>query len=401
MVTVAQAEALVNAQVRDYGTQQAVYSSCCGRVLAKGIYADRDFPPFNRATVDGIGITYQAWVAGRRTYDIRATQAAGASPCGVTNSEQCIEIMTGAAIDPSIDTIIRYEDIDIDEESKSATVKKVQVKKGQNIHRQGSDHSKGDEMAGANTLVTPGIIGLAASTGQQKLWIKKLPRVAIITTGDELVSIDQEPNPFQLRRSNGVTVSSVLERYGIQPDTLHLEDDYGVIQRELSRCLETFDVIILCGGVSMGKFDYVPKVLASLGASAHFQKVKQKPGKPFWFGTYADQALIFAFPGNPVSVFLCLHRYFFPWLHKTLGLGSPSAEYALLAHDLVIPFKMQYFAQVKLTSNDQGQLWASSVNGNGSGDFSTLARTDAFMELPLDRDEFQAGQACRIWRYIQ
>lgn len=398
MVTVAQAEDLVNAQMRDYGCEKVDSVNARGRVLAEDLVADRDFPPFDRATVDGIGIAFNALETGVRHFKIKGVQAAGAPPAAISTDGECIEIMTGAAIDASIDTVIRYEDIDMD--NQRAVLKDIKLRKGQNIHRQGIDRQEGEVIANANTIITPATIGLAASIGKKELLVKKLPQTVIITTGDELVSIDQVPNAFQLRQSNGVTVSSLIEKYGIKAETLHLKDDYALIKQELGRCLAAYDVVIMCGGISMGKFDYIPEVLADLGATAHFQKVKQKPGKPFWFGTHGDQNLIFAFPGNPVSVFLCLHRYFVPWLSATLGLESKSPEYAILEHNIRIPYSMQYFAQVKLSSGIQGQLLAESINGNGSGDFSNLIYTDAFMELPMDRNEFHAGEAYKIWRYV-
>lgn len=397
MVTVAQAEDLVNAQMRDYGSEKVNYINACGRVLAENLVSDRDFPPFNRATVDGIGIAFNGTDTGIRNFKITGIQAAGAKPLAISTSGECIEIMTGAAIDASIDTIIRYEDIAI--VNQVAILNDIEIKRSQNIHRQGVDHKKGDVVANANTIITPATIGLAASIGKRELLVKKLPHTIIITTGDELISIDEEPNAFQLRRSNGDTISSAIEQYGIYPDSLHLRDDYEVIKQELDRCLGQYEVVIMCGGVSMGKFDYIPKVLDALGSEALFQKVRQRPGKPFWFGIHGDLKLIFAFPGNPVSVFLCLHRYFVPWLHATLGLKSKSLEYAILEKDISIPYPLQYFAQVRLRNNSQGQLFAEIVNGNGSGDFSNLIHTDAFMELPMNRNEFHAGEAYRIWRY--
>jgi molybdopterin molybdotransferase len=153
-------------------------------------------------------------------------------------------------------------------------------------------------------------------------------------------------------------------------------------------------VLLLSGGISMGKFDYIPQALEDLQVTKVFHKVAQRPGKPFWFGQFEDKALVFAFPGNPVATFMCLHRYFLTWLNATLGLPQQLPVYAVLDKDFKFEPALQYYLQVKLQSNTQGQLMASPVEGNGSGDFANLADTEAFLELPLERSEFKKLERC-------
>lgn len=203
-----------------------------------------------------------------------------------------------------------------------------------------------------------------------------------------MISPELAPTAFQLRRSNGITIQSVLEKYKIATDHLHLNDNYNEIKNELIRCIAQYDVLLMSGGVSMGKFDYLPQVCEELGIEKLFRKIKQRPGKPFWFGKSRNQKLVFAFPGNPVSVFMCLHRYFIPWLEKSLGIPKalPCMPYLVMTSNSL---SLQYFAQVKLQINEQGQLIANIVDTNGSGDFSHLAETDAFVELPLEQNIFK------------
>lgn len=398
MITVEQAETIIQSQIRNYGVEEVDYSVAVGRVLAESLSADRDFPAFNRATVDGIAISFSAIDSGNRSFNIAATQAAGAPPCAVASTDQCIEIMTGAAVDESVDTVIRYEDLELS--GTGARLRDIEIIKGANIHLQGADQRKNDVVAGANRIITPAVIGLAGSIGKARLKVKKLPRIIIITTGDELVDIEETPTRYQLRRSNGVTIKAVIARYGTDADMIHLKDDYDLIKSELNRCLQEYDVILMSGGVSMGKFDYVPKVLEELSVKELFHKVKQKPGKPFWFGHHENQTLIFAFPGNPVSVFMCLHRYFIPWLEEVLGLKVHTPEYAILKNEVSAAFPLQFFAQVQLSRDPIGRLSAEVISSNGSGDFSNLIYTDAFMEFPMDSKEFHKGEIFRIWRYI-
>ncbi|MGG7550021.1 molybdopterin molybdotransferase MoeA [Chryseobacterium arthrosphaerae] len=396
MITVQQAEDIILSQSQDFGTETISYLHASGRILAEDLTADRDLPPFDRPTVDGIAIRYAAYEKGVRSFDIKAIQSAGEPPLSVDSETECIEIMTGAALDHSMDTVIRYEDITI--HNGSATIN-ADIKKGQNIHLKGRDKKAGEVLVKADQVITPVIMGILSSIGKTSVSVKKLPKIIIISTGDEMVSAESVPNHYQLRRSNGITIQSVVKKYNIEADILHLQDDYEEIRNELSRCIRTYDILLMSGGVSMGKFDYLPEVCEELGIEKLFHKIKQRPGKPFWFGKNKDQKLVFAFPGNPVSVFMCLHRYFIPWLERSLGLSGSSPQYAVLQNDMLVSFPLQYFVQVKLSVNQAGQLTAESVETNGSGDFSHLADTDAFMELPLEKDIFRKGEVYKIWKY--
>lgn len=396
IITVEQAEDIIQSQVRDFGTEELPYDLALGRVLAENLLADRDLPPFNRPTVDGIAISYKGFESGNRSFEVIATQAAGDKPQIISADYECIEIMTGAALDKSVDTVIRYEDLEM--KAGTATIKTMEIRQGQNIHLRGKDKKAGDIVAVEGCLITAAILGLAASIGKTKLKVKRLPRIAIVTTGDEMVSASAIPTAYQLRRSNDITIKSTLLPYHIQADLLHLNDDYTGLKTAIEGYLKAYDVLLMSGGVSMGKFDHVPDVLNELGVKQLFHKVKQRPGKPFWFGTHHDSTTVFAFPGNPVSVFMCLHRYFIPWLERCLGIVS-RPQYAALRSGIEFGPQLQYFAQVKLNMSDRGQLEAEPIVGNGSGDFSGLIHADAFIELPWDKSDFKTGETYRVWRF--
>lgn len=411
MITVAEAEQIILSRTADYGTELAPLAEAPGRVLAEDITADRDLPPCDRVTMDGIAIRFDDFAAGTRNFTIKAVIAAGDAAVDIWAGE-CVEIMTGAALPESADTVIRYEDVTT--KHNRAIVDIETIKKGQNIHPKGKDKQRGDIVIAANQFIDATTISMAASVGRSMLNVKKLPQVAIISTGDELVDITATPTPYQIRHSNNHTIKAVLQGYGVQPDMLHIPDDAARTKEILGTCLQNYNVLILTGGVSAGKFDYVPGALEELGVTQHFHKVKQRPGKPFWFGTHPDGVHVFAFPGNPVSTFLCLHRYFIPWLkaslmpltlfgtpaqaQKTQGSPSPSLS-AILAEDVTFTPQLQYFMQVKLELSDQGQLMATPLQGNGSGDFANLLDTNAFMELPLEQTNFKKGEVYRVWPF--
>lgn len=399
MTTVEQAEKLIQSQIRNFGTEYIPFELALGHVLAEDIIADRDMPPFNRVTMDGIALSYKSIEKGIQSFKIKATQAAGDQPIDIDDPDECVEIMTGAALPESVDTIIRYEDIDIKDGMASLLIS--EINKGQNLHLKGADKQKGEVVAIKNQLITPAIISLAASVGKVELLVKKLPRVVIISSGDELVDVDQEPSPTQIRKSNNYTIKAVLSQYNLYADLLHIPDDPIITKQKISHCIKNYDVILMTGGISMGKFDYIPKALDEVGVKAIFHKVSQRPGKPFWFGKHENETLVFAFPGNPVATFMCLHRYFLPWLDATQGLSQKPSIYAVLDQDFTFKPDLQYFLQVKLSFSEQGQILVNPIEGNGSGDFANLADTDAFMELPMQGDEFKKGEVFRIWPFKQ
>jgi molybdopterin molybdotransferase len=398
MVSVAHAENIIGDYKKDYGTEQVYLAEALGRILAEDLLADRDLPPFNRATVDGIAVQYTALMTGVDRFDVVGVQAAGMTPIRITSQDQCVEIMTGAAVDASLDAVVRYEDCKI-ENGRATLLPGLMIAAGQNIHPEGKDKNRGDLLVDKNRVVTAAVIGLAASIGKTSLLVKKLPKIAVISTGDEMIPPDQSPTPYQLRRSNGVVIQAALVKYKVSVDLYHLNDDPKEINEALEGYLKSYDVLLMTGGVSKGKFDFVPEALEKLGVVKGFHKVRQRPGKPFWFGGSQAEKLVFAFPGNPVAVFMCLHRYFVPWLKQSLGIDAHCFSIATLTKDVVFNAPLQYFVQVKLTINAEGILIATPFETNGSGDFSNLVYADAFMELPVGPGVFKKGDRFKVWRY--
>jgi molybdopterin molybdotransferase len=398
MVSIEEAEQIILQHSKDYGVESVSLDHSLGRVLAEDILADRDLPPFDRVTMDGIAILHESIRRGVRRFGVKATQAAGQPPIDIEANDECIEIMTGAVLPPSTDTVVPYEEIDIID--GKATLKTDKVLARQNIHHRGKDKKQHELLAPAGTLITPAVITVAAAVGKTRLQIKKNPRVVIVSTGDELVDIADIPATFQVRRSNNYAVSAALKQHFVTAHMLHLPDDPEIMQTQLQRCLEDYDVILLSGGVSMGKFDYVPEALDKLQVKKFFHKVRQRPGKPFWFGEHAGGTLVFAFPGNPVATFLCFYRYFVPWLKASLGIAR-RLSYARLSEDFTFRAPLQYFLQVKVDIDPNGQLFASPIEGHGSGDFANLLANDAFLELPMTREEFKKGEVFPLWVFRQ
>lgn len=395
MITVAEAEKIILAQVRDYGTELCDYSAALGRILAEDINADRDLPPYDRVTMDGIAIKFSAFENGVKSFRIKATIAAGDEPVDIDDEKQCIELMTGCALPATTDTVIRYEDIEI--ANGVATLKVESVREGQNVHRKGSDKVEGERVIRAGQRIDASVISMAASVGYTQLPVKKNPKVVIVSSGDEVVDVASTPTPYEVRQSNNHTIKAILREHAVEATMLHIADDEKTIRETLGRCLLENDVLLLSGGISMGKFDYIPQALMELGVQQLFHKVQQRPGKPFWFGALRNK-LVFAFPGNPVSAFMCTQRYFLPWLKKTLGIVHAQSS-AILEREVTFKPELQYFLQVCLSIDRYGRLIAVPVDGNGSGDFSNLLQSNAFMELPADQETFLKGEVYKVWPF--
>jgi molybdopterin molybdotransferase len=266
----------------------------------------------------------------------------------------------------------------------------------QNIHQRASDRKKSELLIANGTRIRSAEIGIAASIGKSLLKVSKLPRILIVSTGNELVPIDQVPLEYQIRRSNLYAVQAILKKFMICSDLSHFDDNKLEIEQGISKALINYDVIILSGAVSAGKFDYLPEILAKLNVKPLFHKVKQRPGKPFWFGVHPSGTIFFALPGNPLSTILCTLRYVVPWLSKTLFQKEESSLYAILDCDILFDKDLQYFAPV-LLSNREGKLMARPIAYRGSGDFSCLAGADGFVELPSEKTKYAKGESYPIY----
>ena len=390
MISVEEALKIISKQSVDLGSEEVSFSEATGRVLDEDIKADRDFPPFHRATMDGICISLKDWETGMRTFPVFGEQFAGA-PQQKLKLGSCMEVMTGAVVPENANVVIRYEDLTI--ENAVATVNVDGVSEMLNIHLQGTDAEKGKVLIKKGKRISHGDVGILTSVGKTTVKVKKLPQVAIISTGDELVEPDQKPEPHQIRKSNIYTLFSLLKSQRISFEVFHIDDELEEIKLELDKLLTKFDVLMLSGGVSMGKKDFIPEALESRGIKTHFHKIKQRPGKPLWFGSN-DQVTVFGFPGNPVSTIACYTVYFQTWLHQSLGLEQ-SISQAELTEDIHFPKELTFFVHVSIT-NEKGILKATPLRGNGSGDLVSLSTADGFMELPADQSHFKKGEVLKV-----
>jgi molybdopterin molybdotransferase len=396
MVTVADIDKIIAREFLDLTTAEVALSDAIGRVLKQNVLADRDFPPFDRAMMDGIAIQFEAWKNGLRQFDIKGLCAAGNSKGNLDAHDGCLEIMTGAVLPSNTDTVVKYELVTIANGVAIIDADHL-IKKGQHIHQQATDRVAGEMLLEKNRIISPAEIAVLATVGIAKVTVAKQPKIAIVATGDELVNVDEDPLPHQIRKSNVYSLIAGLEKHNFKSQAFHFTDDKEELRQGLQRILHDFDVVVLSGGVSKGKLDYVPEILAELGVEKEFHFVKQRPGKPFWFGRY-KKGVVFALPGNPVSTFVGLLRYVVPFLYRSAGV-EPKVVKAVLTEDFTFKPDLTYFLQVQLSTSDDGRLLATPAPGQGSGDLANLVETDAFIELPSGKDDFNAGEVFRYYGY--
>ncbi|MDO6518336.1 molybdopterin molybdotransferase MoeA [Zobellia uliginosa] len=371
----------------DFGNETVALTHSTGRILDEDVRADRDFPPFHRSTKDGIAIAFSAVEKGEDRFKLEGVLSAGMPQKTLSSDHNCLEIMTGAVLPKGADTIVMYEEIEIHD--GWATLTKT-PKKGQNIHQQGSDEQEGAILLKKGSLISAAVIGVLASVGKTEVSVKKLPKICVVSTGNELVEVNEKPLPHQIRKSNALSLASALKKVGITPGLLHLADEKNSIETKLAEALLTYDILMLSGGVSKGKFDFIPEVLEALGVEKVFHRVAQRPGKPFWFGIQKEkQKIVFSFPGNPVSTFANYHVYFLPWLNKCLTLES-QRQTVILEAPLHPHPSLTLFVQVTIKW-DQGRILARPIKGNGSGDLVSLAQADGFVCVPVGDKEIAKG----------
>ncbi len=396
MLTPAEADAAIAAAVEPVSQETLPLAACAGRVLRSEVRAERDSPPFDRVAMDGIAFAHHD---GRRRFRVAGTQAAGAPVLSLAAQSDCFEVMTGAMLPRGCDTVVPVEQVEL-AGGHAELRADAESSPWRHVHRRGSDAKAGDALLSGGTRLAAPELAIAASAGRPDLQVSRAPRVAILTTGDELVEPGEPILEHQVRRSNAYGLAGALTLAGFGPaENLQLPDREDAIASALGAALERHDVLVLSGGVSAGRFDFVPGVLASLGVRSAFHGIAQRPGRPMWFGASASGALVFALPGNPVSVLVCLARYVIPALRRMVALPDRPPPLVALAQEFTFGKRLAFFLPVALGSDREGRTLAEPRPTAGSGDFVALAGTDGFVELPAGPATHAAGLAVPFYHW--
>lgn len=396
-ISVDTAHAAILDHVRPLPTVVKALRDLQGYVLAQPISMERDQPPFDRVTMDGIALRSEVNVP-LRQLRIAGTQAAGVAPMELKSSDQCIEVMTGAHLPHGCDCVVPVERISV-KHGVAYLDADLELKPYMNVHRRGSDSLRNDSVLQPGIQLHAAEVAVIASAGHSHAHVYRQPRIAVVSTGDELVEPGEPIADWQIRRSNSYALIAAINRNGFDAVTdAHVRDDKAVMHAQLSALIDTHDAIILSGGVSAGKFDYVPEVLKEIGITPVFHKILQRPGKPMWFGVRDDGKAVYALPGNPVSILVCFYRYVLHGLRRTTGLCDEQLDQVTLTDSVQPHREFTSFMPVSISSNN-AIMKATPRPTKGSGDFISLLNTDGFVQIPAGTTTVAANTVLPLFRW--
>ncbi len=369
-----------------------------GRVLSEPVYADREQPPFPRSTRDGFACRAADLAAGLPLTVMGLIRAGEISPIAISTG-QAIEIMTGAPVPDGADCVVMVEHVQRDGNTVNLTQGRS-IASGENIVPRGAEAHAGAVILSRGTLISAAQVAAAAACGAAHLTVFARPSVAIVATGDELVEVDQQALVHQIRNSNSYSLAAQILDAGAQPTRLPIaRDERGDLETVIRRAFQA-DLLLLSGGVSMGKYDLVEEVLLALGAEFFFTGALIQPGKPVVFGRLAvdDRPIyFFGLPGNPVSTMVTFSLFVEPLLGALCGdpIRGPRFAQARLASDVHVKTGLTRFlpASMRSVSTD---VTVAPVTWQGSGDLAATSRSNCFLVVPPDRPHLVAGETVAV-----
>jgi len=378
---------IVSTHTLDVGVEDVSIQHGVGRILAQDVKADIDFPPFDKSAMDGYACRAEDIF---QPMEILETIAAGSLPTKAIATGQCSKIMTGAQVPEGADCVFMVEQAEVQADQRACyTGKKVPG----NICRKGEDIKVGEVVLQKGTRIDPAHIAVLAGVGCVVPVVAKLPKVGIIVTGSELVSPSQKPAAAQIRETNGYQLRAQLETLGIECSYYGvIEDDEAKIEAAMVQAMDANNVVLLCGGSSVGDFDFVPPLLEKLCTQMLFEKVDIKPGKPLMFATYAD-GVCFGMPGNPVSTYVLTELLVKPYLLQSMGhTATPRMVRLKLNKDLKIRCaRRQTFIPVRLV--DGG---VERVEFHGSAHIHALCHADGLVSFPQGKNFYEEGSVVNV-----
>jgi molybdopterin molybdotransferase len=383
-------------QLRPHGRELLGLLDAAGRVLAEPIHADRDFPPFPRSTRDGFAVRSLDVVSIPATLEVVGEVRAGSDVETPTiKPGQAVSIMTGAPVPGGADAIVMVE-------FTSSIGNRVEVRQavaaGENIVPAGVEGKRGAEMLAAGTRLDFAGLAVAAAVGRSRVLVHARPRVAVLSTGDEIVDVDVLPASNQIRNSNSYTLAAQISLAGGDPILLPIAPDEVKRLRELLLEGFDYDLLLIAGGVSMGKYDLVEQVLAELKAEFFFTGAQIQPGKPVVFGAIpsgqeADRKYFVGLPGNPISTMVCFELFAKPLIEALAGTQHRKLVFAHARLKTAIKTKpgLKRFLPATLSGEfEHGQV--ELVGWQGSGDLSAVVRSNCYIVVPPDRERIEAGE---------
>jgi molybdopterin molybdotransferase len=388
MITFERAYEIVMGSGFEMETEQISFERSLNRILAENIVSDIDMPPFNKASVDGFACKKSDLA---NELDIIETIPAGRWPEKHVENGQCSRIMTGAPVPSGADCVIMVEDTEILPPGKirfSGSFKK------ENIAVKGEDVREGNVVLKAGRKIKPQDIAVMASVGHVSVAVKKMPRVAVISSGSELVEPFEKPGISQIRNSNGSQLIAQLEQAGVHGINYGIAaDDEALTLSFVKKAISENDMVLITGGVSMGDFDFVPSVLEKAGVKIIFTRVAVQPGKPTTFGIHKN-ALVFGLPGNPVSSFIQFEMLVRPLIYKLMGYDWQPVRINMSLNEKFTRRSADRMAliPVRIMTNSTVSL----VEYHGSAHISAIPDADGIIEMPVGKYIFEKGEIVSV-----
>lgn len=404
MIPLAEARACILAQARTLPVEMLPLREAIGRTLARSIYADRDYPPYHRATMDGYAVHSADFqncttsISGP-VLELVGSLAAGEVPRMHIPHGTCIEIMTGAVVPDDVDAVIKVEDTcpaRLNNNKPGIKFQDCSIPTFHNIARRGEDTIQGGLLCPSGQCIDVGLAGVLASIGCVEVPLACLPAITIVATGDELVMPEDSPAPHQIRASNPYTLDAMLQKYKIQARIRFAGDSLDRLSSILESGLQD-DILIVTGAVSMGKRDLVPDALLNLGVKKVFHKVSIKPGKPIWFGRYKD-CTVFALPGNPCAVQVAGRIFIEPYLQKCMQTSNqPPMQLPLLKERHCKGTRSEFFFSKLIQHNNQTMVQA--MPSHGSGDILAAIGSAGIAHHPEGRQHLKAHSIVEFYAW--
>lgn len=388
MITYEEATQIISESVRLLGTEQVSINQSLHRILAEDIISDINIPPFNKSAMDGYACRRSDL---KNVLDVLEFIPAGKMPTKIIQLNQCSKIMTGAPVPEGADCVIMVEQTEIIAENK---IRFTASDTSNNIAYKAEDVSKGDVVLTKGTILYPPHIAVMASVGCSNPIVSKQPKVAVISTGDEIIEPNQIPGPSQIRNSNAYQLIAQINKLNCIPIYMGIAPDKPEETKKIiTQALQEADVILLTGGVSMGDYDFIPQVLKEKNIDIKFQKLMVRPGSPTVFGIHNKQS-IFGLPGNPVSSFVIFEMIVNPFLYQIMGCSSNIKNIKLPLDANFKRNKTDRLNWIPVTINDAGE--AQLITYHGSGHIHSYCFAEGIMTIPIGVNEIKKGELVNV-----
>lgn len=399
MLSVADAIQIVKDQTQILPIEKLALAKASGRFLAEDVIADSDLPPFDRSQMDGYAVRAAETQNAPVRLRIVGESAAGRGWHNTMRAGEAVRIMTGAPLPSGADSVQQVE-LTQDVEPDLVEIQQP-VPVGRSIVLRGTEVKRGELVLNSGLHINAAIVAALASFGYSEVQVRRRPRVAVLATGSELVSVAQQPGPDQIRDSNNYSIGAYAELAGAVVERLPLAgDEIELLKRQIAEAAENADAVITSGGVSMGVYDFTKAAVKELGCEVFFERVSLRPGKPTVFARLPNGTLVFGLPGNPVSVSVTFNLFARPALLKMQGASEPTMpeERAVLAKSVKGSAERESYLPASLRTDAKGQLLAEALKWGGSSDFVAFTRATALLIVPQGVAELEAGTIVRVVR---